>query len=154
MIDEAGGVQRPLPDTSEDASAERRDRSQKSKISAAQERRLFENGLFYHPDKKTKFLFEAPKVSPEVPDEEYPFLLLTGRGTSSQWHTQTRTGKSAVLKKLYLDDVYVEMNPLEAEPLGVEANQKVLVASRRGQVTATIFVANTVRAGQLFIPMH
>ena len=98
---------------------------QESTISVEQERRLFEDGLFYHSDKKAKFLFEAPRDVPEVPDEEYPFVLLTGRGTSSQWHTQTRTGKSAVLKKLYPDHIYVEMNPLDAESLGIEANQKV-----------------------------
>jgi hypothetical protein len=43
----------------------------------------------------------AAGILPEATDEVYPFLLLTGRGTSSQWHTQTRTGKSAVLRKLY-----------------------------------------------------
>jgi assimilatory nitrate reductase catalytic subunit len=81
-------------------------------------------------------------------------VLLTGRGTSSQWHTQTRTGKSALLKKLYPEHIYVQMNPLDAEPLGIETNQKVVVASRRGQVIATVFITNTVQAGQLFIPMH
>jgi assimilatory nitrate reductase catalytic subunit len=115
---------------------------------------LFEDGLFYHLDKKARFLFEAPRVMPESPDEEYPFLLLTGRGTSSQWHTQTRTGKSAVLKKLCPDHIYVEINPLDAKALGIEADQKVLVSSRRAEVTATAFITNTVQAGQLFIPMH
>jgi len=62
-------------------------------IAFEQERRLFEDGLFYHTDKKARFLFEAPRDMPEPPDEEYPFVLLTGRGSSSQWHTQTRTGK-------------------------------------------------------------
>jgi len=46
------------------------------------------------------------------------------------------------------------MNPLDAEPLGIEASQKVLIASRRGLVTARVFITNTVQAGQLFIPMH
>jgi predicted molibdopterin-dependent oxidoreductase YjgC len=154
MIEEAGGIQWPLPDTPEDASAERADQSEKSMISVEQERRLFENGLFYHSDKKAKFLFEAPRDVPELPGEEYPFVLLTGRGTSSQWHTQTRTGKSAVLKKLYPDHIYVEMNPLDAERLSIGANQKAIVASRRAKVTATVFITNTVQAGQLFIPMH
>ena len=154
MIDDAGGIQWPLPDTSSLASAERGDLSQESTITPDQERRLFEDGLFYHSDKKAKFLFEAPRDVAEVTDEEYPFVLLTGRGTASQWHTQTRTGKSAVLKKLYPDHIYVEMNPLDAEPLGIEANQKVLVASGRAEVAATVFITNTVHAGQLFIPMH
>jgi assimilatory nitrate reductase catalytic subunit len=120
----------------------------------AQERRLFEDGLFYHPDKKARFLFEAPRNLPEIPDEEYPFVLLTGRGSSSQWHTQTRTGKSAVLNKLYPDQIYVEMNPVDAKSLGIRANQKALISSRRANVTATVFITNTVQAGQLFIPMH
>ena len=56
--------------------------------------------------------------------------------------------------QLYPEHLYVQMNPLDAEPLGIETNQKVLIASRRGQVTATVFITNTLQAGQLFIPMH
>jgi anaerobic selenocysteine-containing dehydrogenase len=59
-----------------------------------------------------------------------------------------------VLRKLYPDHIYVEMSPLDAELLGIESNQKVIVASRRAEVTATVFVTNTIQAGQLFIPMH
>jgi anaerobic selenocysteine-containing dehydrogenase len=154
MIDDAGGIQWPLPDNPKHVSAGEGTPSVELTTSVEQERRLFEDGLFYHADKKAKFLFEAPRDVPEFTDEEYPFFLLTGRGTSSQWHTQTRTGKSAVLKKLYPDRIYVEMNPLDAEPLGIEANQKVIVASRRGEVTATVFITSTVQSGQLFIPMH
>jgi anaerobic selenocysteine-containing dehydrogenase len=121
MIDEAGGIQWPLPEASTHASAVD-DASQRSPAFFEQERRLFEDGLFYHSDKKARFLFEAPRDVPEPTDSGYPFVLLTGRGTSSQWHTQTRTGKSAVLKKLYPDHIYVEMNPLDAEPLGIEAS--------------------------------
>jgi len=154
MIDEAGGIQWPLRDIREDASTRSRDPSQESKISVEQERRLFDDVLFYHSDQKARFLFEAPRDVPEPIDEQYPFVLLTGRGTSSQWHTQTRTGKSAVLKKLYPDHIYVEMNPLDAERLGIRANQKAIVASRRGQAIATVFITNTVQVKQLFIPMH
>jgi assimilatory nitrate reductase catalytic subunit len=154
MIDQAGGIQWPLPDSSHHTSGPEDRSSHESAIGFEQQRRLFEDGLFYHPDQKARFLFEAPREMPEPPDKEYPFLLLTGRGTSSQWHTQTRTGKSAVLKKLYPDHIYVEMNPLDAERLGIEANQKVLVTSRRAEVTATVFITSTVQAGQLFIPMH
>ncbi len=154
MIDHNGGIQWPLPDGPQNVAAEIDPLLTELPISIAQERRLFEDGQYYHPDKRARFLFEAPRALPEVPDEAYPFMLLTGRGTSSQWHTQTRTGKSAVLKKLYPQDVYAEMNPRDAERLGIEANQKVIVASRRGRVTATVFVTNTVQVGQVFIPMH
>jgi assimilatory nitrate reductase catalytic subunit len=48
----------------------------------------------------------------------------------------------------------VEINPADAERLGIAANERVRVASRRGQVSATAFITNTVQAGHLFIPMH
>jgi anaerobic selenocysteine-containing dehydrogenase len=144
MIDDAGGIQWPFPDISRSASARKHDPAQILTIPVEPERRLFEDGLFYHSDKKARFLFEAPREVPEPTDADYPFVLLTGRGTSSQWHTQTRTGKSAVLKKMYPEQVYVEMNALDAEPLGIKTNQKVLISSRRGQVTATAFITNTV----------
>jgi assimilatory nitrate reductase catalytic subunit len=59
-----------------------------------------------------------------------------------------------VLKKLYPNQIYVEMNPHDAEPLGIRANQKVIVASRRSEVTVTAFLTTTVQRGHLFIPMH
>ena len=48
----------------------------------------------------------------------------------------------------------VELNPADAEDLGISAYEKILVASRRGKVTATAFLTNTVQKGQVFIPMH
>jgi predicted molibdopterin-dependent oxidoreductase YjgC len=152
MIDEAGGIQWPLPDTA--TALSNVPSSGGRPVAIEQERRLFEDGAFFHPDRKARFLFELPRKLPESPDAEYPFLLLTGRGTSSQWHTQTRTGKSAVLRKLYPEEIYVEINPVDAEDLGIDANQKVCVASRRARVAATAFITNTVKRGQVFIPMH
>ena len=59
-----------------------------------------------------------------------------------------------MLKKLYPDHIYVEMSSIEAKRLDIEANQKVLLAPRRRQVTATACITNTVQAGQVFVPMH
>jgi anaerobic selenocysteine-containing dehydrogenase len=59
-----------------------------------------------------------------------------------------------VLRKLYPEEIYIEMNPADAEELGIEANEKILVASRRAKLTATAFITNTVQRGQVFIPMH
>ena len=91
---------------------------------------------------------------PEPPGQRYPFLLLTGRGTASQWHTQTRTSKSAVLQKLYPHEIYVEINPEDARREGIRPNSMVKVESQRGSVQAKAFVTPTVRPGQVFIPMH
>ena len=95
MLDERGGVQWPYP---------------ADRLTIRQERRLFEDGQFYHADGRARFMCEAPRPLPEPPNEKYPFVLLTGRGSAAQWHTQTRTAKSAVLRKLYPEELYVEIN--------------------------------------------
>jgi predicted molibdopterin-dependent oxidoreductase YjgC len=91
---------------------------------------------------------------PEPTDAEYPFVLLTGRGTSAQWHTQTRTAKSDVLRQLYPENIYVEINPRDAERLRVASNQKVEIVSRRAAIVATAYLTATVAPGQVFLPMH
>lgn len=120
----------------------------------ATERRLFSDGRFYHPDGRAKFLFEAPRPMPEPASAKYPFVLLTGRGTASQWHTQTRTSKSDVLRKLYPQRLYVEINPNDARSLGIAPNEMVSVESQRGRVVAQAFLTPSVPVGQLFVPMH
>lgn len=139
MLDERGGVQWPCP--AENTPKET-------------QRRLFEDGRFYHADGRAKFLFEAPKPMPEPPNKNYPLILLTGRGTASQWHTQTRTKKSAVLRKLYPQKLYVEINPGDARRLGIAQSDEVVVESQRGRIAARAFVTHVVRPGQVFIPMH
>ncbi len=164
-LDEQGGIQWPF--TNDDAAnADAPDATQHADRRGSfsspapaqqqmqQQRRLFEDGRFYHSDGKAKFIFEEPRDMPEPPDEQYPFTLLTGRGTASQWHTQTRTAKSAVLRKLYPSDVYVHLNPLDAKERGIKPNQMVCVASRRGHLQARAFITPTVQRAQVFIPMH
>jgi assimilatory nitrate reductase catalytic subunit len=138
-IDATGGIQWPLTE---------------EKADVGKERRLFEDGRFFHPDGKARFIFEAPRGLPEPTDKEFQFLLLTGRGSSAQWHTGTRTEKSDVLRKLRPEGIYVEINPQDAGRLKIAPQDKVRVRSRRGEVVATAFVTSTVQPGQVFIPMH
>jgi anaerobic selenocysteine-containing dehydrogenase len=139
-IDDCGGIQWPLPEG--------------EAVAARSERRLFEDGRFFHADGKARFIFEAPRAVPEPTDARYPFALLTGRGSSSQWHTQTRTAKSALLRKLYPSQPYVEINPTDARTLGLAANEWIVVESRRGAMRARAYPTHVVQPGQLFIPMH
>jgi assimilatory nitrate reductase catalytic subunit len=118
------------------------------------ERRLFSDGRFFHADGKAKFLFDPPRPVAEPPDDEFPFVLLTGRGTSAQWHTNTRTGKSAVLRTLYPAKPYVEIHPTDAARLRLDPNALVAVVSRRARVECTAVVTPTVQPGQAFLPMH
>ena len=62
-------------------------------VPRGQERRLFEDGGFFHADGRARFMFEDAADLPEAPDAEYPYVLLTGRGSVYQWHTLTRTDK-------------------------------------------------------------
>jgi assimilatory nitrate reductase catalytic subunit len=118
------------------------------------ERRLFEDGRFFHEDGKARFLFEAPRPVPEVACRRYPLTLLTGRGSSSQWHTQTRTEKSAVLSGLHPRRVYLEISPPDAQQLGIAPDDWVVIESRRGEIRARASVTHTVQPGQVFLPMH
>lgn len=139
MIEMNGGIQWPLP---------------RGANEFTQERRLFEDGKFYHDDEKARMLFAEIKPHPEPVDQEYKFYLLTGRGTSSQWHTQTRTGKSAVLRKMYPAYAYVEINPEDARRLGLSQGQWVWISTKRGQVKAQASILPTIAKGQIFMPMH
>ena len=145
-LDEAGGIQWPHP--AEGLAAE------DNPVEPATERRLFEDGQFYHEDHKARFYFEAPRPLPEPAGGKYPFTLLTGRAGAAVWHTQTRTAKSGVLRKLAPKSAYVEINPADACSLHVAPGQWVIVESQRGSVRAKAFVTAAVQPGQLFLPMH
>ncbi len=118
------------------------------------ERRLFADGRFFTPDERAVFLFDEPRPLPEPPDAEYPLLLNTGRGSSAQWHTGTRTNKSAVLRKLAARAHPLEINPADAARLGIASGQRVRVSSRRGDAEAVAFITATVAPGQIYLAMH
>ena len=147
-LDESGGIQWPYPSNAKGTASE------VETIPHPQERRLFADGQFYHPDGRARFLYEAPRPMPEPPNEEYPLILLTGRGTAAQWHTQTRTAKSAVLRKLAPAKVYAEINPSDARRSGIRPQQIVLVESRRASIKVTAFLSHAIPPGQVFLPMH
>ncbi len=138
-IERAGGIQWPLPE---------------GRSPAPTERRLFEDGRFPRDGGRARFCFESPRPLPEQTDESFPFVLLTGRGSSSQFHTGTRTGKSPVLAKLHRSGCAVEIHPKDASRLGIQAEEIVRVRSRRGTLLASALVRETVREGELFIAMH
>lgn len=140
-IQAARGIQWPWPE-----------KSGGGKPSA--ERRLFADGRFFHADRRAKFVFEEPRPLSEPTTDSFPLTLLTGRGSAAQWHTQTRTSKSAVLRKLYPADAYVEVAPADARPLGLRTGSPVRVCTRRGAVNLTALVTPGVQPGQIFVPMH
>ncbi len=121
---------------------------------SADERRLFADGRFFTPDRRARFVWDEPRRPAEATSRRYPFTLLTGRGSSSQWHTGTRTSTSALLRSLAPAEPYVELHPDDAAALGVADHEWVVVTSARGSLRARAYVTATIGQGQVFIPMH
>jgi predicted molibdopterin-dependent oxidoreductase YjgC len=111
---------------------------------------------FLHKDKfsrgKGKFHVVPYVPAPELPDEEYPFLLTTGR-VLYHYHTLV-TRKSKGLSEIYPEGV-VEVNPEDARRLGIQPdNGLVEVASRRGKVKVKAKVSDRLPPGVVFMTFH
>lgn len=88
----------------------------------------------------------------EEPDEEYSYVLMTGR-MLYHFHTGTMTRNSKALNE-HRPDAYVEINVQDAQKLGIKDNDRVKVSSRRGKVETYALVGERVRPGHLFMPFH
>ncbi len=94
-----------------------------------------------------------PHLPPaEMPDEDFPFVLNTGR-LQHQWHTLTKTAKITKLNRL--DPApFVEIHPDDAGALGLAEGDGVEVASRRGRAVLPARITDRVAAGECFAPFH
>jgi len=115
-------------------------------------RRLYEKGVFQHPDGRAKLIALPFVDNNEHPDAEYPFWLNSGR-LVEQWHTRTKTGKIGNLNK-FSPTPYMEMNPRAAEKLGIAAMDYVRVHSRRDFAVVMVQLSERVAPDAVFIPMH
>ncbi|MEE3849138.1 bifunctional nitrate reductase/sulfite reductase flavoprotein subunit alpha [Gordonia sp. LSe1-13] len=107
---------------------------------------------FATPNRRAQF-FARPHVDPaEMPDDDYPILLNTGR-LPHQWHTMTKTGRVAKLNKLN-PGPFVEIHPDDAERFGIGPDDRVEVASRRGRAVLPASISDRVRPGNCFVPFH
>ncbi|MFC8244150.1 molybdopterin-dependent oxidoreductase [Streptomyces chartreusis] len=113
-----------------------------------------EDGGLRFPTASGRAAFHARPHLPaaEMPDDDYPFLLNTGR-VQHQWHTLTKTGKVAKLNKLN-PGPFVEVHPRDARELGIADGDRVEVASRRGRAVLPAVVTERVRPGGAFAPFH
>ncbi|MFC6010448.1 molybdopterin-dependent oxidoreductase [Nocardia lasii] len=123
----------------------------------SQELRTREDGttprLWFPTASGRAVFFARPNLEPaELPDDDYPFVLNTGR-VQHQWHTLTKTGKIAKLNKLN-PGPFVEIHPDNAARLEVSAGDWVEVASRRGRAVLPAIVTDRVRVGDVFAPFH
>lgn len=94
----------------------------------------------------------AEYLSPhELPSQEYPFQLITGR-TLYHFHTRTKTGRAAQLQAA-APEVWVEASAADASARGWEEGDLLRITTARGEVTARLRVSG-IRKGVLFLPFH
>ena len=158
-IDALGGIQWPFTTAMRDqlmypATDLPLEALPEARVSEVRERRLFADGQFATPDGRAVFWYASPQPPPDTTDAEFPWVLLTGRGSSSQWHTNTRTAKSPVLRQLYPQACYVEIHPDDAARIGLRPQGRIRVRSRRAELVADACITPMVQPGQVFIPMH
>ncbi|MFE3720679.1 molybdopterin-dependent oxidoreductase [Streptomyces cyaneofuscatus] len=101
---------------------------------------------------RARFFARPHLPAAELPDDDYPFVLNTGR-LQHQWHTLTKTGKVAKLNRLD-PGPFVEVHPEDAAALGVVEGDHLEVASRRGRAVLPALVTDRVRPGTCFAPFH
>ena len=106
------------------------------------------------PTPSRRAVFHArPHMDPhELPDDDYPLVLNTGR-LPHQWHTMTKTGKVARLNSLD-SGPFVEIHATDAVACGISDGQPVELVSRRGRAVLPAVVTDRVRPGSCFAPFH
>lgn len=110
---------------------------------------------FYHSvtkDDRALIWFRPYEPPPEVPDEDYPFWLNTGR-VLEHWHTGSMTRRIPALQKA-VPRAYVEMHPDDARELGIHRGELVRIESRRGQIDLPWWsqARGEPARGQVFVP--
>jgi assimilatory nitrate reductase catalytic subunit len=114
--------------------------------------RMFEGKKFYHPDGKAKFHAIEYKGPNEIPDEEYPIILTSGRVVY-----QYLSGNQTRRIKFLVDqcpEPYVEIHPEMAAKMNIADGERVKVVSRRGEGVFPALIVKTIRPDTIFIPYH
>ncbi len=88
----------------------------------------------------------------EKTDDEYPFILSTGR-VLQHFHTGTMTRQGTGLNRLY-PEVLAEINPLDGESMGIVDGDYVSISSRRGNIKVKVLLTQRSGKGVVFVPFH
>ncbi len=88
----------------------------------------------------------------ELPDDEYPTLLSTGR-VLYHWHGGEMTRRAQGLLAVYSQPL-IEVNPDDADKLGLNGNRRVRITSRRGSIEAEAWITDRVPPGMVYANFH
>ena len=120
-----------------------------------EQRRLYEDGKFYTPSGRARFVFEEPLGNPIPVTEEFPLVFNTGRGSVGQWHTQSRTKEVKFVEDVSLKRAYLYMNTRRAAENGIKEMDEIRVFSSNGQnAVFAVKVTDNVQYGELYAPIH
>ncbi|MCI1000445.1 nitrate reductase [Ochrobactrum sp. C6C9] len=123
----------------------------KASDSAEPASRFFAKGGYFHPDRRARFI--ATTVPETIrTSSAFPFTLNTGR-IRDQWHTMTRTGKSARLSS-HIAEPFAELHPRDAIELGIENASLVEIESSHGKAIVRALATERQARGNVFVPMH
>ncbi|MEZ2338953.1 molybdopterin-dependent oxidoreductase [Mucilaginibacter sp. RCC_168] len=114
--------------------------------------RLFTDHIFYTPSTKAVISPVADTLTSEAPDDDYPFILTTGR-IRDQWHTMSKTGKVNKLNQHYKQS-FLEIHPDDAAALMLNEGDITVITSRRGEVCVQAKLTAQIKQGVVFLPMH
>ncbi len=114
--------------------------------------RLYTDWQFHTPSGRARFATHHSRGLAEPPDDDYPFVLTTGR-LYGHWHTQTRTGHIPKITKMH-PAPFLEIHPKDAEALNLGDGAWVEVRSRRGMARFPAKVTRGITPGTVFAPMH
>jgi len=114
--------------------------------------RMFENGDFYTPSRRARFVSVMPIAPANLASADYPLILNTGR-LRDQWHSMTRTGKSARLFS-HKSEPFCEINPADAENYSVVDSSIAKLKSQWGDMLARVVVTENQPRGSVFAPIH
>ncbi|MEG0389378.1 MAG: molybdopterin oxidoreductase family protein, partial [Cetobacterium sp.] len=140
ILDEGYGIQWPF---------------KKGQVLEENERRLFEDNVYYTPNKKVKFIFEDVMENPKPTNQEYPYILDTGRGTVGQWHTQTRTREINYVADVVSELPYIYISKDLGNEKDIKAEDEIFVESINGRVSKfKVLLTEDLSKNVIFCPLH
>lgn len=116
------------------------------------QRRFFADGQFFTSDRRARFVATPWRTPASSTNETYPLVVNTGR-IRDQWHTMTRSARSARLMS-HIAEPFAELHPEDAASRGITAASLVEVESLHGRIVVRALISEDQQKGSVYVPLH